>query len=129
MKKFKNLSLCFSILIFAFLFSYEPMLVRAQSIEDLNGIHERIGGNGDVESADNSDNYALYVVIGAIAVGVGLYFFLKWAEKKRPSKNLNRAEKEKSDKTKVVQKGKADLNSLSENKFNFENLEENFISP
>ena len=129
MKKFKNLSLCFSILIFAFLFSYEPMLIRAQSIEDLNGIHERIGGNGDVESADNSDNYALYVVIGAIAVGVGLYFFLKWAEKKRPSKNLNRAEKEKSDKTKVVQKGKADLNSLSENKFNFENLEENFISP
>ncbi len=129
MKIFKNFSLWFSILIFAFLFSYEPMLVRAQSIEDLNGIQERIGAGGDVESADNSDNYALYVVIGAIAVGVGLYFFLKWAEKKRPSKNLNRAEKENSDKTEVVKKENSDLNFLSESKFNDEKLEENLVSP
>ncbi len=129
MKIFKNFGLWFSILIFAFLFSYEPMLIRAQSIEDLNGIHERIGAGGDVESTDNSDNYALYVVIGAIAVGVGLYFFLKWAEKKRPSKNLNRAEKENSDKTEVIKKENSDVNFLSESKFNDEKLEENLVSP
>lgn len=129
MKIFKNFGLWFSILIFAFLFSYEPMLIRAQSIEDLNGIHERIGGNGDVESADNSDNYALYVVIGAIAVGVGLYFFLKWAEKKRPSKNLNRAEKEKSDKTKIAETEKSEWEPFYGIKSDDSSFEENFISP
>ncbi len=92
MKRFKIFSLWFSVFVFAFLFAYQPMLVRAQSIEDLHGIHESIGGNETVASDNGDDNFTTYLIAGAVVVGIALYFYLKWAEKKRPSHKNKKAE-------------------------------------
>ncbi len=86
MKFFKNFSLWISVFVFAFLLSYQPVMLRAQSVEDLQGIHEDIGGGGDYSTSDDSDDYTLYIIVGAAVIGVALYYYLKWVEKKRPSK-------------------------------------------
>ncbi len=91
----KKVSFILSVLIFSFLFTYQPLLVHAQSIEDLQNIQEGIGGgNSEVAEGDNGgDNYIVYVVLGAMVIGVGLYYYLQWAEKKRPSHKSKNNEK------------------------------------
>ncbi len=94
MFRLRTLVLSFSVFIFSFLFIYQPALVRAQSIEDLRGIQSGIGGETPATVEENDDNYAVYVLVGAAVIAVALYYYLKWAEKKRPSsKKMKTAEK------------------------------------
>ena len=102
MSRIKTFSFWLSVFIFAFLLTYQPIVIKAQSVEDLHGIESGIGGGGEAAPAEEDNtNYTVYIVAGALIIGLAVYYLVKYVEKKRPP--LNKEQE------------KAQLEKLSEN--------------
>jgi hypothetical protein len=117
MKKFKKFSYAVIVVFLSLSLFYEPLYLYAQSVEDLSGINSGIGGDtGEVTPADNSDNTTVYVIAGAVVIGIALYFYLKWAEKKRPPLENNEKTEKAETKSDTLVYRKAQARPLSAQK-------------
>ncbi len=78
-----------------FQFTVGSSVLNAQSAD---GIKTGIGGGDVSELPPNQDtNVGYYVLAGALVVGVGLYFYIKWHKNKFRKHSIKKAESKKED--------------------------------
>ncbi len=105
MKKKKLTVTFFALFLLLFQFTVGASVLRAQS---MNGVKTGIGGGDVSELPDNRDsNVGYYVLAGAVAIGVGLYFYIKWHRNKFRKHKTKKTEVKKEDLFSVIGKVKS----------------------
>ncbi len=85
-----------TIFLFASILFFQFIIVNGQlHAQTANGLKNGIGGGGVSELPQNADsNVGYYVLAGAVAIGVGLYFYIKWHKNKFKKHSTKKADLE-----------------------------------
>ena len=95
MKKNKLSVTFIAVFLLLFQLTVGANIVRAQSA---NGIKTGIGGGDISDLPPNQDNnVGYYVLAGAVVIGVGLYYYIKWHKNKFRKHSKKRAEIKNND--------------------------------